>query len=97
MMSDRSARVALPGAIFFDCGSLIGCATRLTTLEEPMSIAYLRSLSRMHQTLEREIAREMRVRDTDTLHVTRLKKLKLSIKDRIAKVRRERSADPVPT
>lgn len=58
-----------------------------------MSIAYLRSLSRMHETLEREIAREARAPDSDTLHLTRLKKLKLSIKDRIAKLRREQLTD----
>jgi hypothetical protein len=57
-----------------------------------MSIAYLRSLGRMHETLEREIAREMRSRDTDQLHLQRLKKLKLSIKDRMAQLMRARPA-----
>lgn len=59
-----------------------------------MSIAYLRSLNRMHETLEREIARELRLRDTDQLHVQRLKKLKLSIKDRMAQLMRARQPAP---
>lgn len=59
-----------------------------------MSISYLRSLNRMHETLEREIAREMRSRDMDQLHVQRLKKLKLSIKDRMAQLMRTRQPAP---
>lgn len=51
-----------------------------------MSKTFLERLRSHHERISRQLAREQKMINADTLRLVRLKKLKLSLKDRMARV-----------
>lgn len=52
-----------------------------------MSDTFLERLRGHHERISRQLEREQKVSNVDTLRLVRLKKLKLSLKDRMARVK----------
>lgn len=51
-----------------------------------MSKSFLERLQRNHERIEGELEREQEARNADSLRLARLKKLKLSLKDRMSRI-----------
>tara|TARA_R110002033_G_scaffold32379_1_gene69574 strand:+ start:1359 stop:1562 length:204 start_codon:yes stop_codon:yes gene_type:complete len=55
-------------------------------MEDYMSKSFLRRLRKKHDVIERKIAKKQKSPDPDSAKISELKKLKLSIKDQIARI-----------
>ena len=62
-----------------------------STLEETVEEAHLSTLTAKHAQLEHEIAEESHRPLPDTLHLTELKRIKLRVKEEIARLSKESS------